>query len=77
VVTSGGGLVLGPDGEPLEDSAPILAAITTALRTTSERAKLLGLRAPPKRRVDVITDDALTEAIRELEAEIAELESDD
>jgi hypothetical protein len=36
-----------------------------------ERGKLLGLYAPPKRRIDVITHDALMEAIADLEADIA------
>lgn len=48
-----------------------LRAIDSALAIMAQRAKLLGLNAPAKQRVEVITEDTLDAAIRELEAEIA------
>jgi len=57
--------VIWHDGKPLEDDAPILAAIDRLLKIQDRRAKLLGLDAPTK--VEVRT-------VGQIEAEIAELE---
>lgn len=42
-----------------------------ALRAMERRAKLLGLDAPERRVLNVVTEDAVDVAIRELEAELA------
>lgn len=42
-----------PEGEPLEDDGPTLAAVASLLRIAERRAKLLGLDAPVK--ADVTT----------------------
>lgn len=77
VVTKDGDLVRGPDGEYLIDDAPIVAAISAALRVITERARLLGLYAPTRavQRLEVITRDAFIEHLEALEAEVAALES--
>jgi hypothetical protein len=49
-------------------------AIRACLRVMLRRAQMLGLDAPAKSRVEVITHDAFSAAMEELEAEIAELE---
>lgn len=46
------------------------------LKLMDRRASYLGLDAPTRRVVDVVTHDAFTEAIAALEAEVAELEGD-
>jgi hypothetical protein len=77
VITSGphaGDIVYSPpeDGsEPLIDSAPVLGAIDRLLRISRERRALLGLDAPRKAQVTVITEDAVDAAIRQLEQELA------
>ena len=65
------GRVVMHDGEPVLDHGPAIQAINANARIIQERAKLLGLYAPSKRRVDVITRDALMDAVADLEADIA------
>lgn len=48
-----------------------------ALRAMERRANLLGLDAPSKRIVNVVTEDAIDVAIRELEDELASNDADD
>lgn len=55
---------------PVEDDAPLLNAIAQALRISESRRKLLGLDAPAKKRVEVITTDQFTEAMKELADQI-------
>lgn len=55
-------------GEPLEDDAPVLAAISTILKIEERRAKLLGLDAPTKTNVTV--SDAITSEIEQLAAQL-------
>lgn len=57
-------------------SARSRAEVWTAVRGWSEyRAKLLGLFAPTRNEVTVITEDVITAAIREAEAQLAEAET--
>jgi hypothetical protein len=49
-------------------------AVDRILAVMDRRARLLGLDAPQRRVVDVITHDAFAQAMRELEAEVADLE---
>lgn len=50
-------------------------AVRACLRIMIRRSQLLGLDAPAKSRVEVITHDAFSAAVAGLEAEIAELEA--
>jgi hypothetical protein len=49
-------------------------AVDRCLAIMDRRAKLLGLDAPIRTRIDVITNDAFSEAMASLEAELADLE---
>jgi hypothetical protein len=71
LVVSAGRVVYGPDGEPLRDDGPTLRAIDSLLRISERRCRLLGLDAPPRRRADVVDEETVDRAIRELEAELA------
>lgn len=51
-------------------------AVEQCLSIMDRRARLLGLDAPTRRVVDLVTHDAFAQAMAELEAEIAELEQD-
>lgn len=74
-VTPSGRLVM-HDDEPVLDDGPAIQAINASIRIVQERAKILGLYAPPKRAVDVITREALNEAIAQLERGIARMEGE-
>lgn len=72
VVSTSGKLVYHPEtGQPLVDDGPILSAVATLLRIDAEERKMLGVDAPARSRVEVITADAVESAIRQLEAELA------
>ena len=58
------------------DVGPGLQAIAQLLRVQERKARLMGLDAPARRAVDVITHDMFMEAIADLEAEVADLERD-
>jgi hypothetical protein len=70
-VTQVGRLVRGPDGEPLRDHGPTLAAIDRLLKIMERRAKLVGLDAPVRARVEVVDEATVDRAIAELELELA------
>jgi len=74
-ITPGGRVVM-HDGEPVRDYGPAIQAINANLRIIQERVKILGLYAPAKRRVDVITQDVLDDAIAQLERDIARMEGE-
>jgi len=74
-VTPSGSVVM-CDGEPVLDHGPAVQAINANLRIIQERAKIPGLYAPAKRRVDVITHDALMDAVADSEADIARKEAE-
>jgi hypothetical protein len=71
-VTTQGGAVVHYDGKPVLDDAPVLAAVDRLLKTDDTEAKLLGLYAPAKSRVEVITEDAVDAECARLVQEIAE-----
>ena len=75
-VTQAGNMVRGPDGQPLLDDAPVLNALDRLVRIDQEEAKLLGLYAPAKSRVEVITEDVIDAECAQLVQEIAERERD-
>jgi hypothetical protein len=58
--------------EPLTDDAPVLAALDRLLKISERRAKLLGLDAPVRSKVEVITEDAVDAEIKRLAEEVAE-----
>lgn len=71
VVVSGGKPVLDVNGRPMRDDGPTLAAIRTILIIQERRARLLGLDAPTKVDVKVLTIDQMDDRIAELEAQLA------
>jgi len=74
-ITNSRRVVPGPDGQRLEDPTLALAAIDATMRPNSERAKIVCLYAPATRAVDVITEEAIDAAIRDLANEIIEFEA--
>lgn len=69
LVSQGRLIFLGP--RPLEDDAPVLAALDRMLKIMERRARLLGLDAPARTRVEVVTEDAVDAEIARLEQELA------
>src|SRR5256885_1667415 len=72
-----GKLVLDPDGKPVRDAMPKVAAMRVATQILKGVREVTGVDAPAKRQVEVITEDMLTVKIRELEAELGTLEDRD
>jgi hypothetical protein len=64
-----GKIVRGEDGEPVLDDAPTLNAIDRILKIAERRARLLGLDAPMRSKIEVT--DALDAEIEQLVAELA------
>jgi hypothetical protein len=56
--------------EPLFERGPDLAVVDRLLRLANRVAKVLGVDAPPRRAVQVITTELLDEAVRSLEVEL-------
>lgn len=75
-VTTSNGVIVRLDGEPLADDAPILAAVDRLLRIDEREAKLLGLDAPIRTRVEVVEEDVARLLVEQLEAELAQLTAD-
>ncbi len=74
VVSVGSGrVVMDPrqPGQPLVDDGPVITAGIALLRVMERRAKYLGLDAPARARIEVVTSDMIEEEIMRLEAEIA------
>ena len=73
-ITSGvkaGGIVNGPDDEPLVDDMPLMAADKGLDRIAVRRAAMFGLDEPRKSVVHVVTDDVVDDWIAGLEADLA------
>jgi len=60
--------------QPLEDDAPRMKALSEILKVTARRAALRGLDAPLRKIVEVITEDAVLQEIRRIEAMMEELD---
>lgn len=73
ITVSNGRIIYDDDGKPVIDDAPVLQAIDRMLRIQERRSRLLGLDAPTKSRVEVITDDVAQMLVNQLEAELASL----
>jgi hypothetical protein len=71
-VTTQAGNVVHYDGKPVLDDAPVLQAVDRLLKTDDTEAKLLGLYAPAKSRVEVITEDVFDAEIADLAKRVAE-----
>lgn len=69
------GQVIYKDGVPLRDDAPALAAISRLIDISNARAKRLGLNAPDKASIRVITESDVDVAIRELESTLGRQEA--
>lgn len=67
-VTVSHGKVVDIDGVPLADDAPVLNAIDRVLKVQDRRAKLLGLDAPTRAKVELT--DTVTAEIQRLAAEL-------
>ena len=75
VVSVGSGrVVMDPKnpGEPLADDGPVITAGLALLRVMERRAKYLGLDAPVKSRVEVITEDVVDAELAMLARQVAE-----
>ena len=59
-------------GEPLVDDGPVITAGLALLRVMERRAKYLGLDAPVKSRVEVITEDVIDAELAALARQVAE-----
>jgi hypothetical protein len=58
------------------DDGPGLKAIAQLLRVQEPKARLMGLDAPTRRAVDVITHDVFMDALADLEADVARREAE-
>jgi hypothetical protein len=73
VTTQSGKVIVHPETKlPLLDDAPVLQAVDRLLKTDDTEAKLLGLYAPAKSRVEVITEDVFDAEIADLAKRVAE-----
>ena len=75
VVSVGAGkVVMDPakPGVPLVDDAPVIQAGLALLRVMERRAKYLGLDAPTKSRVEVITEDVIDAEVAALARQVAD-----
>lgn len=72
VVVSGGKAVLDQAGRPIRDDGPTLAAIDRLLKVQERRARLLGLDAPTKVDMTLLTIDQLDSQIADLEQQLAQ-----
>lgn len=76
ITTQTGDLARGPDGNPLIDDAPIWHAVDRLMKTEEHEARLRGLYAPTKARVEVITEDVIDREIAALREQLAAQDAD-
>jgi DNA-binding transcriptional MerR regulator len=75
--SSSGVVILDPQTKaPLIDNGPIIAAVNAMRQLSESRRKLLGLDAPSRARVEVITEDDLDKELADILAENARLEAE-
>lgn len=55
----------------LEDAGPVIAALNGIIKACESKRKLLGLDAPARQTITVVTEDAVDAELRRLEAELA------
>lgn len=73
-VVSQGRIVRDEDGRPLEDDGFQLACHDRLLKVAERRAKLLGMTAPSRARIEVLTRDKWQEAMESLTRELSDLD---
>lgn len=77
IVVSQGVVVTHPDtGRPVTDHGPVLQAIDRLIKISERRAKLLGLDAPARARIEIIDDEIAAAMQRDLERQLAEITGD-
>lgn len=59
--------------EDIQDAGPVISALGAIIRAGESKRKLLGLDAPARQTITVITEDAVDAELRRLEAEMASL----
>lgn len=77
VLVNDGRIVRDDDGNALADHGPNLAAARELRQLSARISALLGLDAPSRRIVEVITEDVIDAELRALEAEMAALDNAD
>lgn len=63
--------------DDLSDAGPVIHALTQIVRTSESKRRLLGLDAPTRQTLTVVTEDAVDAEIRRLEQEIADSAHED
>lgn len=59
--------------EDVQDAGPVISALLGIVRASESKRKLLGLDAPARQTITVITEDAVDAELRRLEAELSSL----
>ncbi len=75
-VSSSGKVVVDGNGQPVYDDAVNVQAGLAIMRVSESRRKLLGIDAPARSRVTVVTEDDLDAELARLADEIARAEAD-
>lgn len=70
------GRIVTLDDAPIPDDAPVLDAIDRIVKINQEMAKIYGLYAPSRSRIEVVDEDIAQALVAELEAELATLTAD-
>lgn len=65
-------LYLGEKVEGVSDSGPVMTALGGIMRASESKRRLLGLDAPSRQTITVISEDVIDAELRRLEEEIAE-----
>jgi hypothetical protein len=74
-VISSGKLVTGADGRPVPDTRVALEALRLLVAIDERRAKLLGLDAPRRQMISVLSDEVLDQEIAKLTEDLAAREA--
>jgi hypothetical protein len=61
--------------EGVQDAGPVISALSGIIKASESKRKLLGLDAPARQVVTVVTEDAVDAELRRLEAELAQVAS--
>ena len=57
--------------DDVQDAGPVISALAGIVRASESKRKLLGLDAPARQMVTVVTEDAVDAELRRLESELA------
>lgn len=72
-VSASGRIVRDGAGDPVRDDGPVVHAAMGLVKLSESRRKLLGIDAPSRSRVQIITDEVLAAEEDKLDKEIADL----